>query len=74
VPAEVSGRMYAVINLIRLFGDESGKIGGFVVWSLVGDRWLTSTAFPPKLGGGEKQLLEYLEGQRVGRLLYRETL
>ena len=74
VPAEVSGRVYAVINLIRLFGDGAGKIGGFVVWSLVGDRWLTSTAFAPKLGGSEQQLLEYLEGQRVGRLLYREAL
>ena len=26
------------------------------------------------LGGNEQQLLEYLEGQRVGRLLYREAL
>jgi SPP1 gp7 family putative phage head morphogenesis protein len=74
VPAEVSGRVYTVINLIRLFGDAAGKVGGFVVWSLVGDRWLTATAFPPKLGGSEQQLLEYLEGQRVGRLLYREAL
>lgn len=72
VPAEVSGRVRAVINLIRLFSDGAGKIGGFAVWSLAGDQWLATTAFTPKLGAQEKYLLEYLEGQRVGKLLYRE--
>lgn len=74
VPAEVSGRTYAAINLIRLFGGEPGKIGGFVVWSLVGDQWMTATSFVAAPGRKEQKLLNYLEGQRVGRLLYRETL
>jgi len=74
VPAEVSGRIHTTINLIRLFGGEPGKIGGFVVWSLVGDRWMTATTFMAAPGSKKKKLLNYLERQRVGRLLYREEL
>jgi len=73
VPAELAGRRYEVIRVLRLFQGETGQVGGFAVFNLVGRRWLGTTAFTPKAGRPEA-MLEYLEKQRSGILLHREEL
>lgn len=63
------------LNLIRLFAGEDGKVGGYAVFHLINGRtWHAATAYTPKLGKDEGNLLEYLEKKRNGRLLYREKL
>jgi SPP1 gp7 family putative phage head morphogenesis protein len=72
VPAEVGGRVYTTLRLLRLFSWR-GKLGGFAVFNLVGGRaWQGATTFTPKLGKAESALLEYLEKQRRGTLIFRE--
>ena len=71
VPVELSGRTVSTLRLIRLFAGEDQEIGGFGVFSLVGNAWQGSTVFAPGKGGS-KAMLEYLERQRVGTLVYRE--
>ncbi len=72
VPAEVSGRPMAVLRLIRLFSFRNHEIGGFAVFNLLkGKVWHAATVFTPKTGN-ESGMLEYLERQRAGILLYRE--
>ncbi len=71
VPAQVAGRKYTVLRLIRLFAGSSGDVGGFAVFNLIGGRWQAATAFTPKAGKPQR-MLEYLEKQRVGVLVYRE--
>lgn len=75
------GRSTLVLNLIRLFADENGKIGGFAVFRLYGGRkWSGSTVFAPKAQGGEHAVLRYLDEQRrkaldasgPAALIYRE--
>lgn len=73
VPTEVSGRMYAAVNVLRLFSVEGGREGGFCVFSFIGGGWQSTTAFMPNLGK-EGKMLRYLERHRLGKLLYRETL
>jgi len=74
VPARVAGRPMPVLRLIRLFSTPGKKIGGFAVWNLVGGRkWQAATTFTPKVGSKtEKAVIEYLEKQRKGVLLFRE--
>ena len=71
----IRGRQRPCLNLIRLFADDDGKIGGYAVFHLIAGRtWKAATAYTPKLGKKEKSLLEYLEKKRNGRLLHREEL
>lgn len=71
VPVEISGKTATTLRLIRLFAGEDKKIGGFGVFSLIGRAWLGSTLFNP-MGENARRMVEYLERQRVGTLLYRE--
>jgi SPP1 gp7 family putative phage head morphogenesis protein len=72
VPAKVSGRKYNVLRLIRLFATSGGEVGGFAVFNLIGGRvWKGATAFTPKTGKPGR-MLEYLEKQRQGVLVFRE--
>ena len=73
VPVEISGKKLPALRFIRLFEDSAGKKnGGFVAFNLIdGRQWQAATAFTPKLNNSEK-MLEYLEKQRVGTLIYRE--
>lgn len=70
-PAALAGRRHAALRLIRLFRGKGTSIGGFAVFSLIGRNWHGSTVFNPK-GTNTKSMLEYLERQRAGALLYRE--
>jgi len=73
VPAEVAKRPMNVLRLIRLFATPQKQVGGFVVFNLVRQRqWQAATAFTPKVLKTPLEMLEYLEKQRVGTLLYRE--
>jgi len=59
--------------LIRLFQAGGKRVGGFSVCNLVRGRgWVGTTAFLPKADRSEQRILEYLEQQRQGVLLYRE--
>jgi len=70
----IKGRVRPCLNVLRLFANTNGKIGGYGVFHLIGGRqWLAATTFTPKLGMPEKALLKYLEGKRNGRLLFRES-
>ena len=71
VPVSLSGKSRAVLRLIRLFADEKQQVGGFGVFSVAGREWHGNTLFNPK-GQNAALMLEYLEKQRVGTLLYRE--
>ena len=72
VPAKLSGRPVTVLRLIRLFQTDTGKVGGFAVFNLIkGRQWKAATTFTPKTGN-EERMLNYLEGQRKGELIYRE--
>ena len=71
VPATLSGRTVSTLRLIRLFAGEGQELGGFGVFSLAGNAWQGSTMFNPGKGNA-KAMLEYLERQRVGTLIYRE--
>gem|GEM_PF-4123893 len=64
-----------MLRLLRLFKLEA-RIGGFAVFNLVqGRKWQAATVFTPKIKSrSEKAMLEYLEGQREGVLVYREEL
>ncbi len=72
VPAEVSGKPIRTLRLIRLFSTPQKRVGGFVVFNLVRLRqWQAATAFTPKAKSSATNMLEYLEGQRVGTLIHR---
>lgn len=75
-PAEVAGKPMDVLRLIRLFATPEKKIGGLVVFNLVrGRQWQAATAFTPKVTTeGTAHMLEYLEKQRGGTLVFREAL
>ncbi len=73
VPATVSGKRRTCLRLIRLFEGARGKVGGFGVFNLIGGRlWQGATVYPPKVGSSAAVMIDYLERQRVGTLLYRE--
>jgi len=74
VPAQLSGRPCDVLRLMRLFREPGGQsIGGFGVFNwVVGRGWQGASAFTPKLGSTEKVILNYLDRQRVGNLIFRE--
>ncbi|WP_300155822.1 PBECR2 nuclease fold domain-containing protein [Solidesulfovibrio sp.] len=76
VPAEVSGKPVDTLRLLRLFSLDGKRIGGFSVFNLVrGREWQAATAFTPKVtAASEARMLEYLEAQRVGTLVFREEL
>ena len=73
VPAELAGKPWRVLRLIRLFrGPDGEKIGGFGVFNLLrGHGWQGATVFNPGYGDWQ-EALNYLETRRVGDLLYRE--
>jgi len=61
------------LNLLRLFADDSGTVGGYGVFHLIGGRkWSAATVFTPKTGQPERDLYRYLEKKRNGVLVYRE--
>lgn len=71
----IKGRERPCLNLLRLFANGDGKIGGYAVFHLINGRtWHGATTYTPKLGKSDKGLMEYLEKKRNGRLLYREEL
>lgn len=73
VPAHLAGRPMEVLRLLRLFRTESGTVGGFAVFNLIaGRRWDGATAFTPKSDAQKASVIDYLEKQRVGMLIYRE--
>lgn len=74
VPAEISGKPMRTLRLLRLFATAEKKIGGYVAFNLVRLRqWQAATAFTPKATAKTtKEMLDYLEKQRVGTLLYRK--
>ncbi len=73
VPGKLANRNYEVLRLIRLFEGTEKTIGGFGVFNLIpGKAWKGASVFAPKIDGSEKVLLNYLERQRAGHLLYRE--
>lgn len=73
VPAKWSGKACTTLRLLRLFQDADKRIGGFSVCNLVGGRgWVGTTAFMPKADRSERRIMEYLEAQRAGVLMYRE--
>ncbi len=74
VPVEINGKRSPELRLIRLFAGPSGRIGGYVVFSLLRGRraWTATTAYTPKIEVSETVMLRYLEDHRVGTLLYRE--
>lgn len=72
VPGTVSGKQYEVLRLIRLFQNLEQTIGGFGVFNLIpGKGWKGATVFAPGDNSG-KAMMNYLERQRAGHLLYRE--
>lgn len=73
VPAKWAGKACTTMRLIRLFQIEGKRVGGFGVCNLVRGRgWVGTTAFLPKADRSEQRILEYLEQQRQGVLLFRE--
>lgn len=70
-PAEVAGKKRTALRLIRLFRGEGKDIGGYAAFSLIGKSWHGSTVFNPK-GTNTERMLEYLEKQRAGTLIFRE--
>ncbi len=72
VPASIANKPMPVIRLLRLFSTgDSKRVGGFAVFNLGAGGWTAATTFTPKLGN-ERSMLEYLERQRQGVLLFRE--
>ncbi len=76
--AQAGRRVRNTLRLIRLFAGAEGRIGGFVVFDLIGGRqWRGTTIFTPGANKAtraarERYLLNYLEKERSGVLLYRE--
>ncbi len=76
-PVEVGPhkRVMFALRLFRLFSLPGSKdIGGYCSFSLLGRQWHGATAFMPKAGRSQEAILEYLEKQRGGVLVYREQL
>lgn len=69
---QVAGRNRPCLNLLRLFADANGTIGGYGVFHLIGRTWSAATAFPPQTGKSAQALYNYLEKKRNGVLVYRE--
>ena len=74
-----NGTIIHELKLIRLFqgvGLPRDFIGGFAVFRLFigsgGYFWSGSTTFPPQSGRSRESILNYLERQRSGNLIYRE--
>lgn len=73
------GGVRDTLRLIRLFTGQEGQVGGFVVFDLIGGRqWRGTTIFAPGANKAtqtarERYLLNYLEKERSGVLLYRES-
>lgn len=59
------------LRLIRLFQGQGQEIGGFGVFTLRGNKWHANTVFTPE-AKSSRAMLQYLEKQRVGTLIYRE--
>lgn len=73
VPVELSGKPTATLRLIRRFDVAETEMAGFAVFNLTRSRlWTAATAFVPKAGAATATLWRYLDGQRVGTLVYRE--
>ncbi|NDY56327.1 phage head morphogenesis protein [Desulfovibrio sulfodismutans] len=73
VPVELSGKPTATLRLIRRFDVADTEMAGFAVFNLTRSRlWTAATAFVPKAGAAMATLWRYLDGQRVGTLVYRE--
>lgn len=74
-PRKWRDKVYVRLKCIRLFRRESGGgLGGYASFSLFGPYWHGATAFSPKAGRSQQAVEGYLEQERQGVLLYRETL
>jgi SPP1 gp7 family putative phage head morphogenesis protein len=76
-PVEIGERKRTVyaLRLLRLFSLPGSKdIGGYCSFSLLGRNWHGATTFMPKAGRSQQAILDYLERQRGGILVYREQL
>ena len=77
-PVEIgpNRRTVYALRLLRLYSLPGSKdIGGYTSFSLLGGRqWHGATAFMPKAGRSQAAILDYLEKQRGGVLVYREQL
>lgn len=60
------------IKLLRVFQGEKKKIGGFASFKYDGKHWSGSTVFAPRQDRSEARIIDYLEKERVGELVYRE--
>lgn len=71
--AERYGKPITVLRFIRLFRGEGRDIGGFGVFNLFqGRMWSGATVFPPNHDKGKGAILNYIENQRNGALVWRE--
>lgn len=57
----VGGRQRPCLNLLRLFSDAQGVVGGYGVFHLIGRRWSAATVFTPQTGKKPAALFRYLE-------------
>lgn len=67
-------RTVYALRMLRLFALPGKDVGGYCSFSLMGRKWHGATAFMPKAGRSQKAVLDYLEKQRGGVLVYREQL
>lgn len=73
VPSMLAGKPAHVLRMLRVFAGEDGKAGGFIIFNLVnGRKWSGAASFTPSMGN-KMTMLESLERQREGILLYRES-
>lgn len=71
--AERYGKPITVLRFIRLFRGEGREIGGFGVFNLYrGREWSGATLFPPNHDRDRNAMLNYIENQRNGVLVWRE--
>jgi SPP1 gp7 family putative phage head morphogenesis protein len=61
----VEGKTRLSKRFIGLYSEESGRVGGFVVFDWLDDYWAGTTAFKPGR-------LDYLDRQREGLLIYEK--
>lgn len=77
-PVEIGPQKRTIyaLRMLRLYSLPGSKdIGGYSSFSLLGGRkWHGATTFAPKAGRSQKAILDYLEKQRGGILIYREQL
>ena len=69
-----NGSQRSLLKFIRMFQDESGKLGGFALFELDTARgWVGVTGYVPGTGGSKQKLIKDIDKLRCGEgLIYRE--